>query len=341
MTPTVVASIVRVASSSVLVLVLLATGEGWPMHARASPTPDAVAATCPVTLFAAQEPTFAYTPTWYGGGKLWAGLDRAYGGRWYAGPEALKVMWLRPTGEQLTVEGQRLDAGAPPLDAAIPTGYFAGYQVTGLTFPTEGCWEVTGRAGNEELRFVVDVHPAAANPATGATAAPAGPDTWAMLRRPLHLPELGLPADGSCPSTGPFAASPDFHIAGPGPVYPAGAAGDGLFAYGPGGTGDWKLVKGLWAANPSYTGPVLIRGGQLDGHDELRFFDEPGSPTIVTELHLDGQPDDTLVPLSDDAPFFPGWRYWGMTTLVRAPGCYAVQIDGWNFSEVVIVAARG
>jgi hypothetical protein len=60
----------------------------------------------------------------------------------------------------LTVTGRRLDATAPPLAADMAN---AGWQddeehpfmVTGVNFPTLGCWEVTGDYHGDNLTFVV------------------------------------------------------------------------------------------------------------------------------------------------------------------------------------------
>lgn len=84
---------------------------------------------------------------------IWVGLPPV--GSWRTGGE--KVIWIRPAGTDLTVTGQRLDAEAPPLRADIPCCYSTGFQVTGLYFPTEGCWEVTATADEHELRFVTRV----------------------------------------------------------------------------------------------------------------------------------------------------------------------------------------
>lgn len=43
----------------------------------------------------------------------------------------------------------------------MPIGYPTGFTVTGLYFPTSGCWEVTAKAGSKELRFVTEVLPSA------------------------------------------------------------------------------------------------------------------------------------------------------------------------------------
>lgn len=70
----------------------------------------------------------------------------------------MKFPWWRGVQGPLIVEGRRLDAPAPPLRAHIPNGYGAsGFQASGLIFPTPGCWEVTGHAGEATLTFVVDV----------------------------------------------------------------------------------------------------------------------------------------------------------------------------------------
>jgi len=64
---------------------------------------------------------------------------------------------VRPQGTQLVISGRRLDASAPPVEAHIPCCYGSGFQIVGLHFPTEGCWEVTASAGDGELLFVTEV----------------------------------------------------------------------------------------------------------------------------------------------------------------------------------------
>ncbi len=131
----------------------------------ATPAPFA----CPVTPYVSDRPpdahTASFTTTWYGHDALWAGLDRAYEGNWYAGSGGVKVLWYRSVAGKVSIQGRRLDGTAPPLQADIPDGYgLAGYQASGIIFPTEGCWEVIGKVAEEELRYIVKVHPAAENP---------------------------------------------------------------------------------------------------------------------------------------------------------------------------------
>jgi hypothetical protein len=74
------------------------------------------------------------------------------------GSLSMKFPWWRGVRGKLTIQGKRLDAPAPPLRASIPEGYGdTGFQATALIFPTEGCWEVTGKVGEASLTFVTRV----------------------------------------------------------------------------------------------------------------------------------------------------------------------------------------
>lgn len=66
-----------------------------------------------------------------------------------------KLGWWRVASGQLTITGRRLDGSAPPIDAVIPAGYGSqGFQASSVSFPTEGCWEVTGSVGGRDMTFV-------------------------------------------------------------------------------------------------------------------------------------------------------------------------------------------
>ncbi len=93
------------------------------------------------------------------------GLCAVKNGAWRAG--GIKIGWRKPPGARFDVSGRRLDAEAPPLKATIPDGYPGTFQASGLTFPTEGCWEVEARTDETTLRFVVQVEPPLHPPAGG------------------------------------------------------------------------------------------------------------------------------------------------------------------------------
>ena len=74
------------------------------------------------------------------------------------GSISAKLGWWRGLPGKLVIRGRRLDAAAPPLRADVPDGYGSlGFQATGLTFSTVGCWQVVGKVGRARLTFVVKV----------------------------------------------------------------------------------------------------------------------------------------------------------------------------------------
>lgn len=105
----------------------------------------------------------------YGNGSLWVGglgphgvlvAPRSMVGR--GGSIGWKFGWWRKIPGYITITGQRLDAPAPPLQStltrAIDSGYGSiGFQASGVTFPTEGCWQVTGQTARTSLTFVTFV----------------------------------------------------------------------------------------------------------------------------------------------------------------------------------------
>jgi hypothetical protein len=122
---------------------------------------------------------------------------------------------------------------------------------------------------------------------------------------------------------------------GDGPVYPVGFAKRSVlaFEYPPPKNGlfagsEWGGQKVLWVSNPGYDGPILIRGHQLDGANPVRFGQ--GGPTLLNELAFRrGEADN----------WTGGWRNFPSYTRLRAGGCYAYQVDGAGFSDIVVFRA--
>jgi hypothetical protein len=77
----------------------------------------------------------------------------------------------------------------------------------------------------------------------------------------------------------------------------------------------------------SFQGRVLVRGRRLDGRYLLRFGD---GRWPVGELRMRFGPER----LGEG-----DWLQYASYTRVRAAGCYAWQIDGEGFSEVVVFRA--
>jgi hypothetical protein len=101
----------------------------------------------------------------FGNGELWVG------GLWPDGIIAadprfvdkdghagMKFGWWHTVAGKLQITGRRRDAQAPPAIGSVPDGYgITGFQASGVTFPTEGCWEITGTVGSSSLTFVTFV----------------------------------------------------------------------------------------------------------------------------------------------------------------------------------------
>jgi hypothetical protein len=147
------------------------------------------------------------------------------------------------------------------------------------------------------------------------------------LWRPLRIPTLR--PDGSCPASPAHRVVQLFGPAlGEGPVYAVVHEGGVLrFEYPPdpnsvfaGST--WGGNKVLWFARPFYSGPVLVRGAEVGGTHEVGF--SGGTSTAYSSLQF---------------PPGQGWRNWPTATRLQAPGCYAYQVDGTNFSEVIVFRA--
>lgn len=157
----------------------------------------------------------------------------------------------------------------------------------------------------------------------------AAPDPLDPLTRELSIPQLepGAP----CPRTRGREISPDFAPGlGNGPAYPVGLGRNGIldevepperFE-----SREWGGQKVLWVVDPRYDGPVLIRGRQLDGPNEVR-FDEGDVPPRRIWLPAEDAPDER-------------WRERPSYTRLRAPGCYGYQVDGPNFSFLIVFEAK-
>jgi hypothetical protein len=86
-------------------------------------------------------------------------------------------------------------------------------------------------------------------------------------------------------------------------------------------------IKVAWLSTAEYDGPVLVRGQRVDADGVMKF--SPGGAELrlprAGEMTWDGKP--------------VGWRAWPSQVLLLDPGCYAWQIDGATFTDVIWVLA--
>jgi hypothetical protein len=141
--------------------------QGASRPGMATVPPIAILAGCPVTLPGPAPEAFA--DRLFGAGAAVGDDDLWVGGLGEGGvirvdrrmihPDGSigwKLGWWRITPGMLTIAGRRLDIPAPPLRGQVPTGYgSSGFQASGVLFPSEGCWEVTGTVADASLTFVV------------------------------------------------------------------------------------------------------------------------------------------------------------------------------------------
>ena len=170
---------------------------------------------------------------------------------------------------------------------------------------------------------------------TASVIAPS-PRTTSLLARPLHFPSL-QPGE-SCPATAGATVSNSFFSGvalGNGPVRVL-IANRGDLVQGGANLGTtnapgWLALQTLWFAMPGYDGPFVVRAKRLGANGPIEVLPgqtglEPGSGPLVV-------PAGPTLNTMDDFRTTPG------STWVSSAGCYAWQVDGRNFSEVIVVDA--
>ena len=107
----------------------------------------------------------------YGNGEQWISLwddgtvlFRARGPGFVNPDGSLSMKWpwyLEESirGSKLEIRGRRLDAPSERSVSGNHTPVLGdpGFHAGKLTFPSEGCWEVTGKAGDSSLTFIIRV----------------------------------------------------------------------------------------------------------------------------------------------------------------------------------------
>jgi hypothetical protein len=185
----------------------------------------------------------------------------------------------------------------------------------------------------------------AAPPRVAPSRQPEGGVFSGLRARRVHIPRLSPEAE--CPFSGAITLDGIPAEAALGPGVGVEKLDDGpLYVVLPGipttlyllpPTDDGRrMATILLVSRPSYRGPILTRGRRLDGPHAIRFLlggrEEP-------EVRLPSGPwDERTTPLmvwdrSAHPP--PGWRVAAVDVLLRAGGCYGLQVDGRTFSYTI------
>ncbi len=235
----------------------------------------------------------------------------------------------------ILVRGKRIDA---PGDVAfsdagtVSTELFvsdfnassgpARVRVFGTIVAGDGCYAVQLDSERYSEVVVFLVASDAAHP--GASRPPIAPTASELQARPL----LALPDAGqACRVDTARTVNPAIGLAiGPGPAYFVGLDRWGLASELPPPYSAWRAAKTVFATRPPNAGPLVIRGWRVDAPGDV-MFDRADvfGPSVVSDT-----------PPNSNAG---GWYNDVLTTLVPAPGCYAIQVDGAGFSEVMIFRA--
>lgn len=153
------------------------------------------------------------------------------------------------------------------------------------------------------------------------------PQTWEQLRqRPIKLPDVTV--GDPCPTATRTRPSAGFGTgAGAGPAY---AVGDTI------NLGVFPFNKVLWIVDPKYIGPVIIRGANLVTRERLMLQanSQSGLQVAKTVPGPSGQVDFYLelhIPQSPKA----NWRSLPSYSYPPTQGCWAWQVDGLSFNEVI------
>ena len=150
--------------------------------------------------------------------------------------------------------------------------------------------------------------PPEAAPTTSASLTPTpAADAFAALRtRPLRLPVVS--PDEVCPTT------PGRDGVGPGPVFWQGSTQSLLGK--PRRNSNLYRVSSAWEVDSGYGGPVLVRGARLDAAGQILF----------------GRSGAELAFLANAVPALASLE-------VLTPGCYALQIDTFHATVVIVFEA--
>jgi len=146
-----------------------------------------------------------------------------------------------------------------------------------------------------------------------------------LMARPLKL--AAVQPGATCPVTPVANVSPGVaNPRGRGPFYLGGPMPKGAFP--------WN--KTVYAVTGSAVpGPVLFRGGRIDGSGRLQFSGQPAAPSDkATHLTSDGGVSDDFYD-----HVLQGAGGGALYVYPSTKGCYAIQVDASAYEDVIVVSA--
>jgi hypothetical protein len=125
--------------------------------------------TCPVTKPSdhpfVPPPPYRAHEGWFGTDRLWTILmsdgTSAQGEKslWFSHEWSHDRRWIPDeVAKKLTITARRLDAPTPPPEISAGPVFnrdWKAFMLGGISFPTRGCWEITGHYEDAEVQFVV------------------------------------------------------------------------------------------------------------------------------------------------------------------------------------------
>jgi hypothetical protein len=218
-----------------------------------------------------------------------------------------------------------------PLPAARVVAAVA-ISVTAVVVAVVVAVAVTSHDGTGEAVTVTVPSPFPTSTPTPVPTPPGGQVGVELAARALQLPALS-PGE-TCPVGEARTVNPAFGPAlGVGPGYLVGLAirATPNFVHGerpPAPYQDWATAKTIFIVEPPERGPVLLRGRRIDGVGTVAFEQAHASADLMLTDLPPSNGNDTH-----------GWASDVFATLVKDPGCYAIQVDASGFSEVIVFQA--
>jgi hypothetical protein len=156
----------------------------------------------------------------------------------------------------------------------------------------------------------------------------------------------GQALTGICPASSLVGSgattAPNYGVgAGPGPVYLSGQSS--WYAGG---------QEAILMVDPKYSGPLVVRASKLggDGKSQITLAADGLDPSALAGL-VDKERQHGVMVVSavqttdgglelQAAPSSPLWRAWFGRLSTGGAGCFAIQVDGTGFTEVIVVAVH-